>query len=203
MSTYLQRLQILRHTVPPSPELHEVVIAILGSVLDLCGHTTKYMKMKRIKHAWRSLALQPDKEIQEEFDRFHMLILREEGIVRNLILVGVEELKINDAELKFHATSTLNVAQQSVALAMSTAAQLTCIRQATEDDSMHMEREAAIQWLSSLDVHQKQRRKFEERHKGTGRWFLQTNEFENWFSNPENSILWCHGDPGVGKSVMM
>jgi hypothetical protein len=123
-----------------------------------------------------------------------MLILREEGIVRNLILVGVEELKINDAELKFHATSTLNVAQQSVALAMSTAAQLTCIRQATEDDSMHMEREAAIQWLSSLDVHQKQRRKFEERHKGTGRWFLQTNEFENWFSNPENSILWCHGD---------
>jgi hypothetical protein len=60
MSTYLQRLQILRHTVPPSPELHEVVIAILGSVLDLCGHTTKYMKMKRISKS-RSVAAFTDR----------------------------------------------------------------------------------------------------------------------------------------------
>lgn len=51
LRSYLHRLKVLEHQVPPIPELHVVIIEVLTSVLVLCGICTKYIQTKRIgKH---------------------------------------------------------------------------------------------------------------------------------------------------------
>jgi len=40
-----------------------------------------------------------------------------------------------------------------------------------------------------------------------GDWLLQTQEYRNWFGgisggSPDGSALFCHGGPGVGKTIL-
>lgn len=37
---------------------------------------------------------------------------------------------------------------------------------------------------------------------GTGGWFLMSQKYQQWAGGTGSSILWCHGPPGVGKSVL-
>ena len=37
---------------------------------------------------------------------------------------------------------------------------------------------------------------------GTGEWFLKSDAYQNWVSGNGPSLLWCHGPPGVGTSVL-
>ncbi|KAJ7766224.1 ankyrin repeat-containing domain protein [Mycena metata] len=36
---------------------------------------------------------------------------------------------------------------------------------------------------------------------GTGKWFLESNVYVQWHTGAP-SVLWCHGNPGVGKSML-
>ena len=45
------------------------------------------------------------------------------------------------------------------------------------------------------------------RVEGVGDWLLRTGDYQNWFDGTrygelDNSVLFCHGDPGVGKSYI-
>lgn len=51
LDSYLSRLKVLEvdaMDMPTIPELKSVLIEVLISVLDLCGISAKYIKMKRI-----------------------------------------------------------------------------------------------------------------------------------------------------------
>ena len=39
-------------------------------------------------------------------------------------------------------------------------------------------------------------------HPGTGLWLFSTPEYQRWRNDEKPPILWCHGPPGVGKSVL-
>jgi len=46
-----------------------------------------------------------------------------------------------------------------------------------------------------------------DRVKGIGDWFLRTEEYQNWFDGIQygeldNPVLFCSGDPGVGKTYI-
>ena len=45
-----------------------------------------------------------------------------------------------------------------------------------------------------------------ERVTGPCDWFLRTNEYESWRDHPvstgDKGILWCHGRPGIGKTML-
>jgi len=36
---------------------------------------------------------------------------------------------------------------------------------------------------------------------GTGRWFIDSVQFQTWLGQ-DGGLLWCHGPPGVGKSLL-
>lgn len=56
-------------------------------------------------------------------------------------------------------------------------------------------------WLCRLESWQKQENVYADHHEGTGQWFLESAEFKQWLqSTPQ--VLWCHGDPGSGKTVL-
>ena len=60
-----------------------------------------------------------------------------------------------------------------------------------------------LDWLSSINVAQKQQDIFDQHQEGTGSWFLESPEFVEWAGDNSGSfILFCPGDPGTGKTVM-
>jgi len=47
----------------------------------------------------------------------------------------------------------------------------------------------------------------ERRTKNVGEWLLQTEEFRGWYDpsgkgEGDNAVLFCYGDPGVGKTFI-
>ena len=61
--------------------------------------------------------------------------------------------------------------------------------------------QSLIDWLSPLNFIAKQDRLFKEHHEGTCKWFLESDEFRLW-KEGENSMLFCPGIPGAGKTFL-
>jgi hypothetical protein len=63
--------------------------------------------------------------------------------------------------------------------------------------------EAVLDWLSPLNMSQRQQDALSRRHGTTGSWLLSTTAFQLWVkSEGSHRTLWCPGDPGTGKTVM-
>ena len=64
-----------------------------------------------------------------------------------------------------------------------------------------------LAWLSSLDPKLRHRDIRDRRIEGVGKWLLQTEEFRGWSAVSEggrsdNAVLFCYGNPGVGKTYI-
>lgn len=60
---------------------------------------------------------------------------------------------------------------------------------------------AILEWLCPVDSGSQQSDFAARRQKGTGQWLLQTTEFEDWLSEPKQT-LFCHRPPGTGKTII-
>ena len=59
------------------------------------------------------------------------------------------------------------------------------------------------QWLSPLEPHYRHQSVQADRVNGVGSWLLERNEFREWSGSEgilEQAVLFCYGDPGVGKT---
>ncbi|RPA93371.1 hypothetical protein L873DRAFT_1605659, partial [Choiromyces venosus 120613-1] len=71
--------------------------------------------------------------------------------------------------------------------------------------SMSDEKRQILEWLSPLAPHKRHQTVSDGRVDGVGNWLLQTNEFKKWHTSEDeavNPVLFCYGDPGVGKTCM-
>jgi len=69
------------------------------------------------------------------------------------------------------------------------------------------ERAEILAWLSPLEPQIRHGDIGAHRVENVGDWLLQTEEYRNWFAGirsgkPDNSALFCYGDPGVGKTYI-
>ena len=63
--------------------------------------------------------------------------------------------------------------------------------------------EAVLDWLSPLNMYQRQQDTLSRRHGNTGSWLLGEPNFKKWVNSERSDrTLWCPGDPGTGKTVM-
>ncbi|EMT70529.1 Ankyrin repeat domain-containing protein 50 [Fusarium odoratissimum] len=195
LKSYLTRLSVLENNIPAVPELKAALTEVLISILVLCA----------IFKAFRALLSGEDSELKEAYENLRKAVEREKGVVRNCILLGVEKGK-------FHARAAVTGINENLARAERIDQKLEYVMEESkrtngylETHEVAVERESLIKWLSSLDFCDKQRSLFSKHHGDTGRWLLNSNEFQGWFSvsDEESSMLWCAGNPGSGKSVMM
>jgi len=73
---------------------------------------------------------------------------------------------------------------------------------ATEIDD---EWDQILQWLSPLEPQQRHRGVRVDRLDGVGNWVLETNEFRKWRDAEDGCVepvLFCYGNPGVGKTYV-
>ena len=64
------------------------------------------------------------------------------------------------------------------------------------------ERQEKIErWLSPPDPSTNHNKALQQRHEGSGLWFLQSDAFAKWRTR-RNSFLWLNGIPGCGKTIL-
>ncbi|OAL19334.1 hypothetical protein AYO22_09878 [Fonsecaea multimorphosa] len=56
-------------------------------------------------------------------------------------------------------------------------------------------------WLSRVNFWVKQESILQRAQEGTGQWILRHPKFTSWVAR-ECGLLWCHGEPGVGKTIL-
>jgi len=69
------------------------------------------------------------------------------------------------------------------------------------------ERSQILAWLSPLEPRLRHQDVRDRRVEEIGEWLLQTEEFSSWCVGNEggeldNAVLFCYGDPGVGKTFI-
>jgi len=62
-----------------------------------------------------------------------------------------------------------------------------------------------IRWLSPLEPRNRHQGVRTDRLDGVGDWFLETGEFREWRrgeGGADGAVLFCSGNPGVGKTYL-
>ena len=62
-----------------------------------------------------------------------------------------------------------------------------------------------MRWLSPLEPNNRHQDVRTDRFDGVGDWFLETSEFREWRGSEggaDKAVLFCSGDPGVGKTYL-
>jgi len=62
-----------------------------------------------------------------------------------------------------------------------------------------------MRWLSSLEPNNRHQGVRTDRFDGVGDWFLETSEFREWRGSEgeaDKAVLFCSGNPGVGKTYL-
>ena len=67
------------------------------------------------------------------------------------------------------------------------------------------DRASILAWLSPLDPKLRHQDIRDRRVENVGEWVLETEEFRCWYAGAEGdgsekAVLFCYGDPGVGKT---
>jgi hypothetical protein len=57
-------------------------------------------------------------------------------------------------------------------------------------------------WLSPPDPWKNHNLARESRHGGTGTWWVEGDSYAEWKCSGASSLLWMHGKPGAGKSII-
>ena len=69
------------------------------------------------------------------------------------------------------------------------------------------ERPQILAWLSPLEPRLRHKDIQDRRVENIGEWVLETEAFNSWYassggSGSDNAVLFCYGDPGVGKTFI-
>ena len=66
------------------------------------------------------------------------------------------------------------------------------------------DRASILSWLSPLEPRLRHQDIRDHRVENVGEWLLQTEEFRGWCAGggSDNAVLFCYGDPGVGKTYI-
>ena len=69
------------------------------------------------------------------------------------------------------------------------------------------DRSNILAWLSPLDPKLRHQDIQDRRVENVGEWLLETKEFRNWQAGgaegeSHDAVLFCYGDPGVGKTFI-
>ena len=62
-----------------------------------------------------------------------------------------------------------------------------------------------MHWLSPLEPNDRHQGVRTDRFDGVGDWFLETSEFREWRGSEggaDKAVLFCSGNPGVGKTYL-
>ncbi|XXH04213.1 hypothetical protein Hte_010627 [Hypoxylon texense] len=92
---------------------------------------------------------------------------------------------------------TLNIKQTTEAIGDG----VRVLNNHAEEEVMNGKINRIVEHYASVSFSEKHRNVLQQRQDGTGRWFLDSREFQDWLGSAGGTLL-CSGAPGAGKTVM-
>ncbi|KAH9975096.1 hypothetical protein BGW80DRAFT_1444660 [Lactifluus volemus] len=180
VSNFLKRLQIYAEiTFTPEAPMINIIVQIMVEILSVLALTTTEIKQGRLSK--QMLPLVNLVIPRSSAEKFVKKVFRESKI--EAVLQKLAQL--TDEETRMATTLTLREVSAS-----NTKAAINAL----------LDRKTSIQsWLSPPDPSKNHITARQHYHEGTSTWFVQ-GVFEEWRST--GSLLWVHGKPGSGKSVL-
>ncbi|KAI0320597.1 ankyrin repeat-containing domain protein [Amylostereum chailletii] len=180
LTAFLDRLKI-REEIKMRSEAKDIVVKILVELLSVLALATKLMKKKRLVKGQYVSILSGNQDVKDAVDRLDKLTVEDSGVMAT-------ETFVNTCKVLEHINTMM------AEHALNTTAQLNAIKR-------HQVEKDIIRWLSPPDPSTNHNLMNESHHPGTGDWLLRGDVFKGWKSDSA-SLLWIHGKPGSGKSVL-
>ncbi|KAI9436655.1 hypothetical protein H4582DRAFT_2129896 [Lactarius indigo] len=201
IESFFIRLEIYTG-VPLTPAMTEKMVQRTVEVLDIIATATKELEQSRTKKFLKKMVGRTDledglKKLDKlTNDQVMMATVQLLKITHNIDkgLTGVnDDVKAVDDKVQ-------TIAEDGKA----TAAEVKLILQQTADDVDGVKRkqlrECLRKWRSPLDPSANHNIACDRQHEGTAVWFFEDDIFKEWKAT--GSLLWVHGKPGSGKSVL-
>ncbi|KAN0139315.1 hypothetical protein V8E53_002816 [Lactarius tabidus] len=182
----------------PTPAMTDISTKIMVEVLTVFGIATKELRRGSAKKFLKRLAGKTDLEdavtrldrlTQEEARMALAEVLRITHGVRDKVQCVDERVQvvINDGkEGRVTAEETKIIIQQTA--------------NTIDEIKWNQLKQLLRTWLSPADPSTNHNIARKAQHKGTAVWFFQGSIFIEW--KPTGSLLWIHGKPGSGKSII-
>ncbi|PVH80192.1 hypothetical protein DL98DRAFT_208852 [Cadophora sp. DSE1049] len=224
-SEVIERLYLGRESTLQVP-LDKSIVALYTSILEFLLRSHRYFGQKTIKRLTKSI-FQLEEFTANYISKIERNMTEVEGYIR---LVSGEFASHTHATLT-HISQRMtkldrqsgeldNVNSRLVNIQDSLEAEAGLLKQTLDDlseptnrlahqirtlnDNLKEEERLKIfEWLSTVEYRSHHRSKAKSLLPGSGQWLLKKREFSEWMSRSTSSILWLHGIPGSGKSMLI
>ncbi|KAN0130459.1 hypothetical protein V8E53_011722 [Lactarius tabidus] len=195
--------------VRPSAAMTDIIVKIMVEVLNILAIATREIKQGRTKRYLKKLLGKTD--IEDALKRLDKLT-QEEVLMATAQLLkishGIDDtVKGVDDKVKDVGETVILVfddGKEIKHILQETGRHTTALLQLTANDMGEIKRNQWRQdlrkWFSSPDPSINHITLCGAQHQGTANWFFRGSLFEEWKST--GSLLWIHGKPGSGKSVL-
>ncbi|KAK2784468.1 hypothetical protein FQN53_008457 [Emmonsiellopsis sp. PD_33] len=127
---------------------------------------------RRMKRAWKKLKWEPD-DIRD---------------LRSRIVLNLTLLKSFEGKLTSQIFQSIKIGVDRL--------------NERQDDREHREeRQAILNWITTVDYAPQQNDYINRRQAGTGEWLLTSPQFQEWVGT-KRQTLFCPGIPGAGKTIL-
>ncbi|KAH9169375.1 hypothetical protein EDB89DRAFT_2098979 [Lactarius sanguifluus] len=225
MGYFFTRLETYTE-VTPTAAMTDIITKIMVEVLRIFGIATKELKRGSAKKFLKRLAGRTDLEdalrrldnlTQEEARMALAEVLRIAHSIRdevNVVNVNVESMgvKVEEMGVKVEGISdkvvcvdekvqvVIDDSKQAREASVETRLIIQQVVNSVDEIRWNQLIQLLRSWLSPSDPSTNHNIARKARHRGTAAWFFQGSIFIEWkFSG---SLLWIHGKPGSGKSVI-
>ncbi|KAF8496246.1 hypothetical protein F5888DRAFT_418419 [Russula emetica] len=191
--------------LPPTVEMTDIIVKVMVDVLLILALVTREIKQGKIKRLLKKLIGRSD--IKDALQRFDNLTQGESrmavaqglkathGVGNDVRNVGDGvNVAINKVDAVLDGGENMTVELQQVARVVSDLA-----KDASDEKRNQMRQDIEL-WLSPADPFINFNTANDAHYEGTAEWFTQCSVFKSW--KESGSLLWIHGKPGSGKSVL-
>jgi len=191
MAKFFQRL--LTYTVVPPPQStknsnEEIMLTVLSIITSVTEEVTEGRAKKYLK---KLIGRNSIEDALQRLDR----LTQEEAEMATAAGDSVNGRRITPHNRKEPRVASSDVGDPSSPHTLSASA-----NGGSNATPRHQLLEEIQRWLSPSDPSMNHNMACQACHKGTAEWFFRDDTFKQWKST--GSLLWIHGKPGSGKSVL-
>ncbi|KAN0136189.1 hypothetical protein V8E53_006049 [Lactarius tabidus] len=194
IENFFRRLEVYT-TVPPTPAMTDMMVKIVVEVLDILGTATKEMKQSRAKKFLKKIA--GITKLEDGLNKLDRMTNEEARMASAEVLRlarGIDtKVDVVEGKVQTIIDDGKQVAIEAQGIMQQTAHNVDVVKRRQLLESLR-------QWQSPSDPSTSHNFASDRQHEGTADWFCGGSNFGEW--KLAGSLLWIHGKPGSGKSVL-
>ncbi|KAH9177993.1 hypothetical protein EDB89DRAFT_1844096, partial [Lactarius sanguifluus] len=187
--------------IRPTAAMTDIIVKIMVEVISILGIVTKEIRQGRTCTYLKKLIGRKDVEdALQRLDKLTQEEARMAGVEALAITRGIDErVRSVDNKVDSVTHAIQHVVNRVSDLNRSSSSNLSRSRSLTSLTGNELRKDLR-KWIASPDPSVNYNTASDAHHEGTAEWCTKGNTFADWKAS--GSLLWIHGKPGSGKSIL-